>query len=127
MEVEKFLSCTLKMKMNTRERDHVYFIRMKLDDGTEKTNEITRDLMELILNNTDKLERGFRKAKTTVVSRRGHGYIRFQVDGYMNTQMWVRPVDTINNFNMSYSEFINFIKWKPLLEDFFTVVSRLMQ
>ena len=79
MEVEKYLSCTLKMIMNTRERDRVYFIRMKLDDGTEKTNEITRDLMELILNNTDKLERGFRKAKTTVVSRRGQVIYDFRL------------------------------------------------
>ena len=126
-EFVKQLSPTLKMLVKRGDREKVYFTRSKFDDCTEKVNEITRGFLEMMLANTGVLTESFHSGDCdhTVISRRCHGYMRFSTDAYNNLQLWIRPVDKRNNFNMSRIEFTSFVSWRHLLLQYFGMVRNL--
>ena len=119
----KQLSPTLQMKLTTN-RNRVFFLRKKISDQSTSTKEISKDLLELILRNATELQSSFMSEDLEHhVLHSDEGYTRFHWDCYWVLQLWIRPRDNRNNFNISRLEFECFLSWRALLCNFFSLVS----
>ena len=121
----KRLSATLHLKLLEGNRDSVFFVRRKLEDATNRLIEIKKGFMQMILRHSEEISTAFLTGDQDycVISNRNEGHTRFYKDTYNNVILWIRPRNAVNNFNMTRLEFSNLIRWKPLLIEYFTLVS----